>query len=117
MAQNKKLTVSYQKTFSKDGTVYTQTITISKNFLLFLAQKINEEIKSGYINCGSKAFPNSGYTFGDKLKAECYLQKLDTDKKVHYLTLTQLRFVYPYLQFNFNASRVKTDRNTILQVI
>lgn len=117
MSQNKKLIVSYQKNFSNDGTVYTQTITISKSFLLFLAQKINEEIKSGYINCGAKEFPNSGYTFGDKLKAKCYLKNLETSKRLHFLTLTQLRFIYPYLNFNFDASRVKTDRNTILKVI
>ena len=106
----KKISVSYQKEFGNDGTVYTQTIKISKNFLLFLADKINKEIKSGYKNY-------CDYAFKDMLKAECYLQKLDTSKNKHFLTLTQLRFVYPYLQFNFDASRVKTDRNTILQVI
>lgn len=113
----KKISVSYQKEFGNDGTVYTQTIKISKNFLLFLAKKIKDEIKSDYKNHTSNAFKNSGYAYGDKLKAVCYLKELDTSKDKHFLTLTQLRFIYPYIAFNFDASRVKTDRNTILQVI
>ena len=108
--QNKKIIVSYQKEWNNDGTCYTQTIKISKNFLLFLAKKIDDEIKSNYKNY-------CNYAHGDKLKAECYLQQLDTTKNKHFLKLTQLRFIYPYLQFNFDTSRVKTNRNTIIEVI
>ena len=101
-----KIKVSYQKEWCRDGTVYTQTITIKKDFFRTLNDSIKEEINNNYKNCKL-------YACGDRLRATTYLQELDTNKNKHFLRLTQLNFIIPYLQ----NSRVKKDRNTILKVV
>ena len=78
--KNNIYTVDYKKHFSKDGTVYTQTITRSKE----LADRFNayrerelDEIKKHFL-----------YT-NDDLKALAYLEELNTSAPT-FATLTTL---------------------------
>jgi hypothetical protein len=105
-----KIIVSYQKEWGRDGACYTQTVKISHDLFLSLATKIQDEIQGGFSHY-------CDYAFRDMLKAECYLQPLDTKEKKHFLTLTQLRFIYLYLRYSCDTARLKLDRNTILEVV
>jgi hypothetical protein len=97
--------VGYHKRFSKDGTVYTQSVRINMNTLISLREVRQSEIDLGfprrkeYDPTGYHDIPHFSCRYeGVGKKATCY----------SYMTLTQTRFSNLFLKLNLK------DRNTYL---
>ena len=108
----KHITISYQKEWGKDGTVYDQKIKINKDFIKY----INKQIKH-YHNANYENQCIIADTIGFSTYYDCYLKELDADAKTNYTTQVQLSFIYYYLSINnYDVSRIKR-RNTKIKVV
>jgi hypothetical protein len=107
-----KIKVDYKKHWGKDGTCYSQTITLKKDFLKYINKQIDNYFNSS-VEVREIIADNSGIsTYYD-----CYLDKINVEEKYNYLTLTQLLFIEYYLDINnYDTRRVKY-RNTIIKVV
>ena len=112
MTKIKPVKVGYRKNWGSDGTCYTQTITLTKDF----AKYINKQIKY-YHNASDETKNIICDSVGFSKYYDYYLDEIDTKKSINYLFLTQLSFIYYYLSINnYDISRIK-KRNTILKII
>ena len=103
---NKKIVISYNKySNNKTGTVYDQTIKISRDLVDYINNKI-KEIKRDNKHI---EFYNS-YDY-------IYLDELEEDN-INWLTLTGTRIIKHILnELGINTSRIKKDRNTRLTIV
>lgn len=109
---NKKIVVDYKKTYSSDGCVYNQTITLNKKFIKYINKNIKE-----YHNSPSDVKDILCKTIGFSKYYDCYLEELNLNKKNIFLTLTQLKYIYYYLSINnYNVKRI-LHRNTKLNIV
>lgn len=110
-----KIIVSYQKQFDNNGTCYTQTIKINKNFIRYINKLIEHEKENNFNNM---ALYNSMGIFS-VCNLFWYLEALQ-ENEVNYLTITQLHFIRYYIlennkkMYNILNKKIKLDRNTIL---
>ena len=108
----KNIKVDYKKHWGKDGTVYSQTITLEKDFLKYINKNIDY-----YFNASSEVKETIADSIGFSTYYDYYLEKLDLKEEYNYLTLTQLRFIAYYLyKNNYDLKRV-LHRNTIIKVV
>lgn len=106
----KKIKVNYRQNWGKDGTHYTQTITLDKGFIKY----INKNIRY-YFDADYDVKETIAESVGFSTYYDCYLEELDEKETYNYLTLTQLRFIYYYLAVNnYDVKRV-LYRNTIIK--
>lgn len=99
--------ISYRKCWSKTGTVYDQTITITDDDFQTINNAIQEEIKNGYPGKHNYS-STSGY-------AEAFLKPFPCDAKTLYTNHTQRNFFKKYLPLDI-ILRMK-DRNTVFVVV
>lgn len=109
----KNLTINYQKEWGNDGTVYSQTITTTKE----IAKKFNEYIK-GIKQEIAKKFVYSN----EDMKILYYLEDLKEGK--NFTTLTELNYFKGfYIKNIYQPPKKDRDiarilwRNTIIKII
>jgi len=109
----KNLTINYQKEWGNDGTVYTQTITTSKEII----KKFNEYIRKLKEETHKKFIYNN-----EDMKILYYLEELKEGK--NFIGLTQLGYFKGfYIKNIYNPPKRDKDierilwRNTIIKVI
>lgn len=104
--------VNYNKVYGNDGIIYNQVITITEEQFNILNDSIDAEIATGYPNI-------KNYAFGDNFRAEHYLHNLRWwyPKRLCFLNITQLRYIYRHLKTMDRTNRIKLDRNTVLKVL
>lgn len=95
--------ISYQKRYGNNGTVFRQMVKITRRELNLINFAIALEIENNYKNYKDYSW--------DYNSATLYLELLT--EEVNYTNLTTNRFIAKLL----NNKRLKTDRNTIYQVI
>ena len=106
----KKIKVDYKKHIANDGTIYDQTITLPKDFVKY----INKNIKY-YHNLSEEVKECTAENIGFSKYYDYYLEELKAD--INFLTLTQLKFIYYYLNINnYDTKKIKV-RNTIIKTI
>ena len=109
MSTDKKVIVNYCQHWNEEGTHYTQTITIDKSFIKY----INKQIKKYHESTAENKNILSGYV-GFSTYYDFYLKEIDTTKDKYFLNITQLHFIYYYLNINrYDTRRIK-ERNTLL---
>ena len=109
----KNLTINYKKEWGNDGTVYTQTITISKE----IAKKFNKYIE------GIKKEISKKFVYSNQdMKILYYLENLEEGK--NFTTLTELNYFKGFYIKNIYIPPKKDKdierilwRNTIIKVI
>lgn len=106
----KKIKVNYRQNWGKDGTHYTQTITLDKSFIKY----VNKNIKY-YFNATPEVRETIANSVGFSTYYDCYLEELDLKETYNFLTHTQLMFIYYYLEVNNYDTRRILDRNTIIK--
>lgn len=94
-----KRKISYQKSYSKDGSVITQNVKISSDEKSNINNAIKKEIEAGY--------PNYEKYANDKNSARMYLEELGDDNYKD-TNITTNRFIKNFL----DDDKIKTDRNT-----
>lgn len=111
MAKNKKVIVNYLQHWNEEGTHYTQTITLDKNFIKYINKLIKKYHES---NEESKNIISNFVGFSTYY--DFYLKEIDTSKNKYFLNITQLKYIYYYLSINnYDIKRIK-DRNTLLLI-
>lgn len=106
----KKIKIDYKKHIAKDGTIYDQTITLSKDFVNY----INKNIKY-YKNASPEVKNCIAEDIGFSIYYDYYLEEIK--EEINFLKMTQLQFIYYYLSINnYDIKRIKT-RNTIIKVV
>lgn len=97
-----KLIVSYQKNWSENGTVYTQTVKVPSELLTIINTKINKAIKE-------KSHP----TIEDNLR-HIFISPLQDGK--NYTTNTTSKLIRHELgSLGADITRYLSDRNTIIE--
>lgn len=108
----KKVKVNYLSSWSEEGTHYDQTITLKKDFIKYINKLIKNYHNSDYENQCITA-----ETIGFSTYYDCYLKEIDLNKNYEFLTLTQLSFIYYYLNINNYDTKRILRRNTLLKVV
>lgn len=110
--KNKNIIISYQKEYGKNGTIYNQTIKISKE----IQENFNKYLKEIKNNINFKKQWSN-----EDLKISCYTECLQEGK--NFLTLTMLDlFMKFYLKTLYTPPRKDSTyerikwRNTIIKV-
>ena len=94
------------KEYGKDGTVYTQRILLTPKELSAINSAIASEIAMNYPQ--ARKYANS------EIDAQMYLKGIRVEGNKAYLKLTQTRYISKFAE---TKGRIKTDRNTYIQVI
>lgn len=97
------------KLYGPEGTYYTQRILLTEREFNSINLSIESEIAMSY--------PQSKLYSESEMHAQLYLKKLIKDYKqsnLCFLTLTQIRYITKFVE---TKGRLKTDRNTYIQII
>lgn len=104
----KEFSVNYQKHWDKDGTVYDQTVNITRTTLKVLVDLLQFE-------CSKKKYrPKDGVIHGEAYYKWLYLKSSfgEVENGLVFMNLTQRDFFAKHLQLHFLK-----DRNTCFYVI
>jgi len=108
----KKIKVNYRQNWSDAGTHYTQTIYLSKKFVDYINLLIRDYHNSSYENKEILASQ-----VGFSIYYDMYLEEIDLEKGYYFMNITQLKFIYYYLNINNYDTKRILYRNTMLKVV
>jgi len=109
--QKKKVKVNYLQSWDVDGTHFNQTITLDLDFIKY----VNKQIRY-YHNATSENKEIIANTIGFSTYYDCYVKEIDTTKEYYFMNLTQLSFIYYYLNINNYDTKRILRRNTLLRI-